>query len=186
MSACLSGEIKIESASRTCMEYHLSRCRGHLEVFDRETRAVTCNTKTQCAAEKIARIGQRIKLMPKKNALFEKLNTEFQHDVEAFRLCVDNVILYVSRRRRSDGDDTEHSSDTQQQIQSSIREVAKSGESMASSFSALLAMLGSIPKDAGYTWEGGEFKRHATLVLATGQEISIPPDLWNSFEVGSS
>ncbi|GIZ38752.1 hypothetical protein CKM354_000215600 [Cercospora kikuchii] len=114
----------------------------------------------------MARIGQRIRLMPKSNALLEKLNIEFHHDVEAFRLCVDNVIF-----------------DAQQRIECSVREIAKSGEKTASSIGAIVTMLGSIPSDLGYTWEGGGFKGVATVVLATGQQISVPSDLWNSFEM---
>jgi len=44
-------------------------------------------------------------------------------------------------------------------------------------------MLGSIPRDAGYTWEGRELKAHITLIWATGEKVLVPLDLWNSFEV---
>lgn len=54
---------------------------------------------------------------------------------------------------------------------------------MASNFSTLIDMLGSIPRDAGYTWEGRELKAHNTLIWATGEKVLVPLDLWNSFEV---
>jgi hypothetical protein len=54
---------------------------------------------------------------------------------------------------------------------------------MTSNFNTLIAMLGSIPRDAGYTWEGGELKSHITLVWATGEKVLVPLDMWNSFEV---
>jgi len=44
-------------------------------------------------------------------------------------------------------------------------------------------MLHSMPRDMGYTWEGGELKRHITLILATGEQCLIPLDLWEDFEV---
>jgi hypothetical protein len=54
---------------------------------------------------------------------------------------------------------------------------------MASNFNTLITMLGSIPRDAGYTWEGKELKAHITLIWATGEKVLVPLDLWNSFEV---
>jgi hypothetical protein len=54
---------------------------------------------------------------------------------------------------------------------------------MRSQFTTLIAMLGSIPGDAGYTWKDGEFKAYITLVWATGEQVLVPLDFWNSFEV---
>jgi len=93
MNSSLSGETKIEPATRRCMEYHLSKCREHLEVFERETRAVTGRLKGQDTTAKMARIAQRMKFVQKKDAVFEGLHTKFQHNVEAFRLCVEAVTL---------------------------------------------------------------------------------------------
>jgi hypothetical protein len=93
MDTCLSGETKIEIAVGRCMEYHLGRCREHLETFERETRAVTGSLKGQGTVTRMKRIAQRMKLMPRKDALFEELHTKFRHDVEAFRLCAEAVTL---------------------------------------------------------------------------------------------
>lgn len=93
MNSCLSGETKIEPVTRKCMEYHLSRCREHLELFERETRAFTGSPKRQNAAARMACIAQRMKFVPKKDALFEGLCVDFRHEFEAFRLCVEAVIL---------------------------------------------------------------------------------------------
>lgn len=93
MVSCLSGETEIELATQRCMEHHLSRCRKHLEAFERETRATTGSLKGQDAVARMACIAQRMRFMPKKDALFEKLYTEFRHDVEAFRLCVEAVTM---------------------------------------------------------------------------------------------
>lgn len=67
-----------------------------------------------------------------------------------------------------------------------MRELAKSNGTIASNFNTLIAMLGSIPRDAGYTWDGGELKAHITLVWATGENVLVPLDFWNSFEVNFS
>jgi hypothetical protein len=93
MESCLSGETRIEPATRKCMDYHLGRCREHLEIFERETRAVTGSPKGQNAVVRMACIAQRTKFMLKKDALFEGLCMKFQHEVEAFRLCVEAVSL---------------------------------------------------------------------------------------------
>jgi hypothetical protein len=93
INSCLSGETEIETATRKCMEYHLSRCREHLEAFERETRAVMGSLKGQGTVTRMTRIAQRMKLMPKKDALFEELHTKFRHDVEALRLCFEAVTL---------------------------------------------------------------------------------------------
>jgi hypothetical protein len=75
--------------------------------------------------------------------------------------------------------------DSQQRTQSSVRELAKTSESTDSNFSKLITMLGSIPKDAGYTWDGGKLKHEAniTLVWATGEQVLVPLDFWKSFKV---
>jgi len=78
------------------------------------------------------------------------------------------------------------SSDSQQQTQSSMRELVRTNGTMASNFKTLIAMLGSIPRNAGYTWEGGELKVHITLVWATGEQVLVPLDFWKSFEVKCS
>lgn len=93
MNSCLSGETKIEPATRRCMEYHLGRCREHLELFEQETRAFARSPKGQNAVAKMACLAQRMKFVPKKDALFEGLCMDFRHEVEAFRLCVEAVIL---------------------------------------------------------------------------------------------
>jgi len=93
MNSCLSCETKIEPATRRCMEYHLSRCRDHLEAFERETRAVTGSLKKQGAAGRVACISERMKFMLKKDALLEELHIKIRHDVEAFRPCVEAVTL---------------------------------------------------------------------------------------------
>jgi hypothetical protein len=54
---------------------------------------------------------------------------------------------------------------------------------MASNFNTLIAMLGSIPRNAGFTWEGGELRAHITLIWATGEKVLVPLDFWYSFEV---
>jgi hypothetical protein len=93
MDSCLSGETNLELATRRCMEYHLSRCREHLEAFERETRAVTGILKGQDALTRIACMAQRMKFIPKRYALFDELCVELRHDVKAFRLCVEAVTL---------------------------------------------------------------------------------------------
>jgi hypothetical protein len=64
-----------------------------------------------------------------------------------------------------------------------MRELAKTNRRMASNFNTLITMLGSIPRDAGYTWEGGELKANITLVWPTGEQVLVPLELWDSFEV---
>jgi hypothetical protein len=64
-----------------------------------------------------------------------------------------------------------------------MRELAKTNGTMASNFNTLITMLGSIPRDAGYMWEGGELKANITLIRATGEQVLVPLELWNSFEV---
>ena len=86
-------------------------------------------------------------------------------------------------QRVSTSDSTKGNRDNQQQSRSAIRELAKTNGIMASNFYTLIGMLGSIPRDAGYTWEGGELEAHITLIWATGERVLVPLDLWNSFEV---
>jgi hypothetical protein len=64
-----------------------------------------------------------------------------------------------------------------------MRELAKTNGTMASNFNTLITMLCSIPRDAGYTWEGGDLKANITLIWATGEQVLVPLELWSSFEV---
>lgn len=51
-------------------------------------------------------------------------------------------------------------------------------------FHTLIAMLQSMPRDLGYTWEGGELKQHVTLIQASGEQQTVPIDFCASYEVG--
>lgn len=62
-------------------------------LFERETRAFTSSPKGQNAVARMACIAQRMMFVPKKDALFEGLCMDFRHEVEAFRLCIEAVVL---------------------------------------------------------------------------------------------
>ena len=95
VSTNLQGDMDIEPATRRCLELHLSRCREHLELFDRETRAITESLRGHDAAGRAKLVGQRLRFMPKHDLVLKKLNSNFEHDTQAFRLCVDAVTAYV-------------------------------------------------------------------------------------------
>jgi len=66
---------------------------------------------------------------------------------------------------------------------SESRETKATCDSMQRNLVALVAMHGSIPKDLGYTWEGGELKQHLTLVQASGEVQIVPMHCCATFEV---
>lgn len=49
----------------------------------------------------------------------------------------------------------------------------------------LVRMLGSMPKELGYTWEGGELRQQISFVHASGEQQFVPQELCRSFEVGN-
>ncbi|KAK4505251.1 hypothetical protein PRZ48_003214 [Zasmidium cellare] len=91
MGIHIQQDIDLEPSSKRCLEYHLSRCREHLRQFEQEITAITRASNADSVAKKAKQTGARLKLMIMHDSVLKKLNANFRHDLEAFKLCVDAV-----------------------------------------------------------------------------------------------
>ncbi|KAK5112866.1 hypothetical protein LTR85_011093 [Meristemomyces frigidus] len=165
ISAYHRNEGTISDATKNCLELHLARCHGHLDAFRREVKAVIASSVDKGTAIKVKDFGRRLRFATTRSALFDQLNQSFRRDLDAFRLCTEAI-----------------ASEQMANVSRTVSESHSLQQDQQQSFGALICMLGSMPKDLGYTWEGGELKRHLTLVQASGEVQTIPHELCVNFE----
>jgi hypothetical protein len=67
--------------------------------------------------------------------------------------------------------------------QLSQRDLAKVCQTMSAQLAVMISMTTAMPKIIGFPWEGGDLKRHITMVHATGETWLVPFDFWLTFEV---
>jgi hypothetical protein len=73
---------EISASIRNSLELHVKRCRDHLESFEHKANPIF-------DGKGIWGVFQRIQLMPGSVSMFKKLNSHFEYELLAIRLCLD-------------------------------------------------------------------------------------------------
>lgn len=154
-----SGSLEtLPSATKNCIELHVRRCREHLEGFRSETKSIITGS--------LRSIGQRAMFAYRREDVIRKVQTNIDRDIQALQLCMQAV-----------------TADQSQQVSQRAKRLESTSDATGRSLRALLVMLGSMPKELGYTWEGGELKQQITLTQASGEIMLLPLEFCSSPEV---